>query len=191
MPPWRRQERMLALATHSPSLQPFDQVRSLGAMGERRVEDGAGRILGREVEVGTAINQEFRTSALPARARVPKRLVDESLRGRGLRVQQCGEGVGVAEGGRVPQLLHPRPTGDEQPRDVPTAVSDRVVQRAADRAVLSLDIGAGVDQDPATSASSLLAAQCSGVSPEPSGPRASSSAPAAISISALRGPFGR
>lgn len=47
----------------------------------------------------------------------------------------------------MPRLVDPRAALEQEAGNVPAAVTDRVVQRRADRAGGRFDVGAGIDQD--------------------------------------------
>src|SRR5947209_5271477 len=56
------------------------------------------------------------------------------------------EAVEQAHGGGVPRLFDAGAASDEEPGYLPAAIPDRVSERAADRAVRRVDVGAGVDE---------------------------------------------
>src|SRR5262249_1840643 len=102
-------------------------------------------VLGAPGEVGAGFEQQLSRAPLTSGACVPKSL--RNLVARRLFREQLVQTFEQAERARRPELVDPRASPDEQPRDVPAFVPHRVFDWCADRTVRRVDIGAAIDQD--------------------------------------------
>ena len=128
-------------------LEPLDQVGALRAAAAGGVERCPVRVLGHPVEVGAEVEQPLGRPSLATGAGVPEGLGDVLRRGDGLVRQQLVQYVEETEGGRFPEPVDGGTASDEQSGHVPAAVTDRVGERRADRAVGHVDVRPGVDED--------------------------------------------
>lgn len=125
--------------------EPLDQVVLAGPMRVSRVERSPGRIVGLLVQVGTAIEQQLRSSTLTSGARVPEALRDVFRTGERVVAEQLLESAGQAEGRGMPEYIDPPSARHNEAGNVPAVVTDRVVERRPDRSALDLNVGAAIN----------------------------------------------
>jgi hypothetical protein len=149
------------------------------------------RIIGRGVDVCAGSEESFGCPSLATVAGLPERVVHILLGWRRGCGEQLLEPTEHPEGCGVPERVDRRASLNEEPGHMPAAVADGVVEWGADRP-------AGVSRSAppsmsttATSTSSLLAAQCSGVSGQSRPVSSFGSVPASRSRATAAGAAGK